>query len=225
MGVVLCFGDSNTWGFNIESWTAATPVGQARFPSEVRWPGVLAAELGLAHRVVEEGLNGRTTVWDDPVEGAHKNGSRYLLACLETHTPIDAVVVALGINDVKERFTATAGDIASGAAILAKTILGSGAGPGGRAPAVLLVAPFPLGEGIRSSPFGEMLGYERGIEKSRLLAARYEVEARALGIGFMDAGKVVSAHPLDSLHLTAKSHHVLGLAVAAKLRDMGAISP
>ncbi|MGA2545523.1 MAG: SGNH/GDSL hydrolase family protein [Rectinemataceae bacterium] len=219
MGVILCYGDSNTWGFDIESWKAATPGGFVRFPPHIRWPGVLAAELGSAHRVIEEGLNGRTTVWDDPVEGEHKNGRRYLLACLESHAPIDTVVLALGINDVKERFAATAADIASGAARLAGIILGSDSGPGGRAPAVLLLAPFPLGEGIRSSPFGEMFGWERGLEKSRLLAARFEAEARALGIDFLDAGKIVQAHHFDSLHLSARSHRELGLAVAARLRE------
>jgi lysophospholipase L1-like esterase len=173
--------------------------------------------------VIEEGLNGRTTVWDDPIEGLHKNGSRYLLACLESHTPIDAVVLALGINDVKERFSATAYDIASGAAQLARLILGSASGPGSKAPYVLLVAPPPLGKGIGSSPFAEMFGGERGLEKSRLLASRYEVEARALGIGFLDAGTLVSAHPLDSLHLNATSHRALGQAIAARLREIPAL--
>jgi lysophospholipase L1-like esterase len=219
MGVVLCYGDSNTWGFDIESWDQRGPVGNARFPPGVRWPGILAAELGGGHRVIEEGLNGRTTVWDDPVEGEHRNGLRYLLPCLESHAPIDAVVLALGINDVKERFSANAADIASGAARLARIILGSGLGPAGLAPFVLMLAPFPLGEGIASSPFGEMLGYGKGLEKSRLLAARFEVEARALGIGFLDAGKVVVAHPRDSIHLSAASHRALGAAVAAKLRE------
>ena len=219
MAVVLCYGDSNTWGFDIESWDRAGPAGDARFPPGVRWTGVLSAELGRGHRVIEEGLNGRTTVWDDPVEGEHKNGLRYLLPCLESHAPIDAVVLALGINDIKERFSAPASDIASGAARLARLVLGSGLGPRGLAPFVLMLAPFPLGEGVRSSPFGEMLGYENGLEKSRLLAPSFEVEARALGIGFLDAGKVVVAHPRDSIHMSAASHRALGLAVAAKLRE------
>jgi lysophospholipase L1-like esterase len=218
MATVLCYGDSNTWGFDIESWDPRGPVGDTRFPPELRWPGILAAELGGGHRVIEEGLNGRTTVWDDPVEGEHRNGLRYLLPCLESHAPIDAVVLSLGINDVKVRFSAPASDIASGAARLARLVLGSGLGPKGLAPFVLLIAPFPLGEGIRSSPFGEMLGYESGVEKSRLLAPSFEVEARALGIGFLDAGKVVVAHPRDSIHLSAASHRALGAAVAAKLR-------
>jgi lysophospholipase L1-like esterase len=220
LSVILCYGDSNTWGFDIESWKAAEPVGQARFPYDIRWPGVLAAELGAGHRVIEEGLNGRTTVWDDPVEGEHRNGRRYLLACLESQTPMDAVVLALGTNDLKDRFSATPADIAAGAAALARIVLGSGSGPGGKPPFVLMVAPFPLGEGIRSSPFGEIFGYEKGLEKSKHLASRYEAEAAGLGIGFLDAGKLVSAQALDSLHLSAASHRRLGLAIALALRGI-----
>jgi lysophospholipase L1-like esterase len=221
MSVILCYGDSNTWGFNIEAWSAKGNAAQPRFPAQVRWPGVLAAELGPGHSVIEEGLNGRTTVFDDPVEGEHKNGSRYLLPCLESHAPIDLVVLCLGINDVKLRFAAPACDIAAGAARLARTILASASGPGGSGPRLLLMAPFPLGNGIATSPFGEMFGLEKGREKSRQLAKHYEAEARALGLGFLDAGSIVEAQPLDSLHLAAASHRALGLAIAAKIHDMG----
>ena len=220
MSVILCFGDSNTWGFNIEAWKPAGPTVDVRFPAGLRWTGVLAAELGSAHRVIEEGLNGRTTVFDDPTEGAHKNGLRYLVPCLESQTPLDAIVISLGINDVKERFSATAHDIATGAGILARTALGSCAAPGGKPPIVLMIAPMPLGPGLESSPFAEMFGGEKSVEKSKLLASRYEAQAAALGVGFLDAGKLVTAHPLDSLHLTAASHRVLGLAIAARLREM-----
>jgi len=221
MSVILCYGDSNTWGFDIDSWKPEGPTAAARFPAAVRWTGVLAAELGAAHRVVEEGLNGRTTVFDDPVEGAHRNGLRYLVPCLESQAPLDVLVLCLGINDTKERFAATAYDIASGAALLAKTARDSCAAPGGKAPFVLMVSPFPLGKGLATSPFAEMFAGEKSIEKSRLLAARYEAQAAALGLGFMDAGKLVTAHPKDSLHLTAASHRILGQAIAARLRELG----
>jgi lysophospholipase L1-like esterase len=221
MSVILCYGDSNTWGFNIEAWSAKGNAAQPRFPAQVRWPGILAAELGPGHSVIEEGLNGRTTVFDDPVEGKHKNGSRYLLPCLESQAPVDLVVLCLGVNDVKLRFAAPACDIAEGAASLARTILASGAGPGGSGPRVLMVAPVPLGKGIASSPFGEMFGFEKGREKSLGFSKHYEAEAKRLGLAFLDAGAIVEAHPFDSLHLSAASHRSLGLAIAAKLREMG----
>nr|MDQ3302571.1 hydrolase [Actinomycetota bacterium] len=88
MKTVLCYGDSNTWGSNPETGE--------RFAPHVRWPGVLAWELGDGFCVIEEGLPGRTTVRDDPIEGAHKNGRTYLRACLESHKPLDLVTVMLG---------------------------------------------------------------------------------------------------------------------------------
>jgi lysophospholipase L1-like esterase len=86
---ILCYGDSNTWGYN--------PSTGGRYARDERWPGVLRTELGEGYLVIEEGLNGRTTVWDDPIEG-YKNGSTYLIPCLETHKPIDLVIILLGTN-------------------------------------------------------------------------------------------------------------------------------
>lgn len=132
MQTVLCYGDSNTWGYN--------PRTQARYSRSERWPGVLAAELGSGFHVVEEGLNGRTTVWDDPIEG-YKNGKEYLIPCLESHKPLDLVIILLGTNDLKTRFSVTASDIASSAGVLVKMTLKSETGPALAAPQVLLIAP------------------------------------------------------------------------------------
>ena len=105
MPVVVCYGDSNTYGYD-----AATG---GRFPKAVRWPGVLAAELAGSAEVIEEGLNGRTTIWDDPyLEG--RNGRTYLLPCLRSHAPVDVLVLMLGTNDLKTIFGRSAGEIAAG---------------------------------------------------------------------------------------------------------------
>ena len=98
--VVLCYGDSNTHG----TMPMATLDDMGRFGAAERWPGVLAAELGSGWRVVEEGLPGRTTVYPDPISGVHKNGLSVLPAALESHRPLDVVVVMLGTNDLKHRF-------------------------------------------------------------------------------------------------------------------------
>ena len=135
MKTVLCFGDSNTWGYD--------PLTRERFDRDIRWPGVLRNELGEDYLVLEEGLNGRTTIWGDPIDGAHKNGSRYLLPCLESHAPLDLVVIMLGTNDLKRRFGVPAEDIARGAARLVGIARQSMCGPRCDAPQVLLVAPPP----------------------------------------------------------------------------------
>src|SRR6185312_8487577 len=114
MRTVLCFGDSNTHGTR----PMVSLEDDSRFDRSTRWPGVVEARLGDGWRVVEEGLPGRTTVHDDPIEGFHKNGQRYLQACLESHKPLDAIVLMLGTNDLKARFNLPASDIAAGAGVL-----------------------------------------------------------------------------------------------------------
>ena len=103
MKTILCYGDSNTWGYD--------PSSQQRFGPEERWTGVLQKELGMEYRIIEEGLNGRTTVWDDPIEG-FKNGMSYLIPCIESHKPFDLITIMLGTNDLKIRFSVSAYDIA-----------------------------------------------------------------------------------------------------------------
>ena len=204
MRTILCYGDSNTWG--------ADPETGERFAEDVRWPGILRSRLGEGYRVVEEGLNGRTTVREDPIEGAHKDGRAYLTPCLETHAPLDLVVLMLGTNDLKERFGASASDIAQGAASLADIIRRSGCGPGGGAPEVLLVSPPPVGE---LTDYVEM--FEGAGEKSVKFAGYYEQFAEQQGCHFLDASGVISSSDVDGIHLEAAEHRKLGEAVAESI--------
>ena len=99
MWEILCYGDSNTWGYN--------PSTKERYDRYERWTGILQFTLGDEYHVIEEGLNGRTTVWDEPIEGEYKNGKTYLVSCLESHKPLDLVIIMLGTNDLKKRFSVT----------------------------------------------------------------------------------------------------------------------
>lgn len=132
MKTILCYGDSNTWGWN--------PDTGLRYPRDIRWPGRLQIELGPTYYVIEEGLNGRTTVWDDPIE-EHKNGKTYLYPCLESHKPLDLVVLMLGTNDLKTRFWLSTLDIVSGIARLVEIIQSSRSGVQETSPKILLLAP------------------------------------------------------------------------------------
>ena len=98
---ILCFGDSNTWGFIPESILEPQP---RRHPHDVRWTGVLARELGSGFQIIAEGQNGRTTVHDDPFATA-RNGKLVLPAILESHKPLDLVVLMIGTNDLKAVFS------------------------------------------------------------------------------------------------------------------------
>ncbi len=201
---VLCFGDSNTWGYD--------PRTGGRYPRDARWPGVLRRELGEVYLVIEEGLNGRTTVWDDPIEG-YKNGKTYLIPCLETHNPIDLVIILLGTNDLKMRFSVSAFDIANGAGVLVDIAQKSAAGPGGREPQVLLVAPPPV---AKLTGFAEM--FEGAETKSARFAENYRRVAAERGCAFLDASEVITSSDLDGIHLEEGEHAKLGMAVARKVR-------
>jgi lysophospholipase L1-like esterase len=203
---ILCYGDSNTWGYDPETGE--------RFPPDVRWTGVLASELGDGYSVIEEGLNGRTTVRDDPIE-EHKNGREYLRPCLASHQPLDLVVIALGVNDLKTRFSASASDVAEGASALVEIAQRSDAGPNGRTPEVLLVTPPAVGT---LTELAEM--FEDAWSKSRNFPTHYRRVAEKTGCAFLDASDIVVSSDLDGIHLERTEHAKLGAAIAAKVRDL-----
>ena len=204
--VILCYGDSNTWGYN--------PATQDRYARDGRWPGVLQQELGEGYVVIAEGLNGRTTVWDDPIE-EYRNGKEYLIPCLRSHMPVDLVVIMLGTNDLKARFSVPACDVAAGAGVLVDIVAKSEAGPRDGAPEVLLVTPPPFAE---LSEFAEM--FEGGKEKSKQLSRHFRLVAGERGCALLDAGEVIASSELDGIHLDLAEQHKLGLAIAGRVRVM-----
>ena len=204
MAVIVAFGNSNTWGHD--------PASGTRFAADVRWPGVMAAALGADHQVIEEGLSGRTTVFDDPIE-PHRRGADYLPPCLRSHAPLDLVIIALGCNDLKGRFNVSAAEIAAGAERLVLLAQAEPIGPEGATPRVLLVAPPPV---ARLSGLADMF---RGAEpKSRELAARYAEVAERRGIGFVDSGQFIRCSDLDGIHYEADQHALLGQAMAQAVK-------
>ena len=204
---IVCFGDSNTHGAN--------PSGADRFGRDVRWPGVLQQELGQNWYVVEEGLGGRTTVFDDPFSEG-RNGRPYLQACLESHEPVDLVAIMLGTNDVKAVYRNTPQTIAAAMTSLVRLARRSESGPGGRSPAILVIAPPPLGPIVG---FAELWGFGESVAASRELARFYRLLAEQEGVQFMDAGEVAAVDPAEGVHLTAESHQNLGRAVAVRVAE------
>lgn len=205
---ILLFGDSNTHG------TMPMPDlnGAGRFDRNERWAGRLA-KLLPDWEVITEGHPGRTAVHDDPVEGEHRNGLRVLPALLESHKPIDVVLVMLGTNDLKPRFSVNAVDIAHSLERLVRMIRASDCGPEGKAPQVLLVAPPPIIE------VGCLAGmFEGGAAKSQALAAEIAAAAKRVGVPFLDAGKVVKVSPVDGIHYDAEANPALAQAFAAAIR-------
>jgi lysophospholipase L1-like esterase len=208
MPSLLLFGDSNTHG------TMPMPdLGLSdRFRRDERWAGRLARLLP-DWEVIAEGHPGRTTVHDDPVEGAHRNGMTVLPALLESHKPLDVVLLMLGTNDLKQRFSVNAGDIALSLERLVRLIRASTCGPQNGAPGVLLVAPPPILE------TGCLAGmFAGGAAKSLGLATAIAAAARRAGVPFLDAGQVVEVSPIDGIHFDAAASPALAGAIADAIR-------
>ena len=205
---IVCYGDSNTWGYS--------PVTGERYDESTRWSGILARLLGEGYCVIEAGLNGRTTAFDDPV-GDYRNGSRLIMPCLLTHKPVDLVIVMLGTNDTKICYSANAFVIARGLEKVITLIQKSDCGPNGQPPKVLAAAPIEVGEGLLPdiSSFNE-----NSIEISRSLPRHYARIADTLHCDFISAADYARPSNEDHIHLNKEGHASLAQAFADKVREI-----
>lgn len=167
--------------------------------------------------MVEEGLSGRTTVRDDPIEGPIKNGRTYLRPCLMSHAPLDLVIIMLGTNDLKIRFNQPASEVAMGIGCLVHDINELALGPHGRPPEIMVVAPPPMLHDIKE---WEQI-FKDGQQKSRELALQFEIVADSLEVHFFDAGLVASCDPRDGFHIDDSAHLALGTAIAREIEAIG----
>lgn len=210
MRSVVCFGDSNTWG----SIPMATHTDRRRYGFDQRWTGRLQAILGADWRVIEEGLPGRTTLWDDPISGGHRSALTYLRPCLESHVPFDVLIVMLGTNDFKRRFGLSAAEVAIGLdRILGETrtvVQGRQLQPD-----ILVVAPPAV---IETGIFAEM--FAGASAKSRALAPLLAEVARSNSAHFINADEQVASSPLDGIHLEPDAHTTLAEAVFTSISGL-----
>lgn len=206
MTAVCCYGDSNTWGYEAST--------EDRLQRWRRWPGVMQRELGDDVHVIEEGMNGRTTVFEDPFEPG-RNGKTHLPVVLKTHAPLDLVIIWLGTNDLFVPGGLTAQDAARGAITLAEMVRASDAGPDDEPPEVfvLISPPFgPLGVWEYDSPHGEL--------ESRRFADAYRRLAEEAQVPLLDLAPFAESSPIDGIHFEAADHEAIGHAVAAAVRDL-----
>ncbi len=212
---IVCLGDSNTHGYCADPDDCADPA-LARFSEEERWTRLLQAALGEDYLVIEEGLSGRTTVFDDPLY-EHLSALDYVWPCLKSHEPVSLLIVMLGTNDTKERFSANAYAIGLG---MKRLVLKARAtdcwGPGGT-PNILIVAPPAIGEGVLTSPVADEMGTMGPgcVEKSRRLPGEFKRVAAETGCHFLDANAVgCEFNKVDFMHLTRRGHAALAAALA-----------
>ena len=201
MKTILCFGDSNTWGF--------TPGTGDRYSYEDRWTSMLQKSLGDGYLVVNEGYNGRTTAFDDPFAPS-RNGLAVLPLVLETYRPIDLLVIMLGTNDTKNVFSKPVSSIVRGMQTLLEASKGKGAGPGGADPKILLIAPVIITPGDPARATFDPREFSEGPAKTRELPKEYAALAKKLGCYFLDSSTVAFPRPIDGLHFTKEAHRAFG---------------
>lgn len=210
MKTIVCYGDSNTWGFMPKEqkpdWTIN------RFDPDIRWTGLVKKILGNNYRIEEEGLNGRTTIFDDPLDTS-RNGLKYIDVCMQTKMPIDLIVLMLGTNDVKEYLGVSAPIIANGIRILIERIKNCGCGPSGKTPEILVISPPVLGKNISKAWTGGEFG-SGCLEKSVELGKLIEQVCEEQNTHFLDAASIISVSDLDCVHLDEHNHRKLGEAIA-----------
>ncbi|MBA8902708.1 MULTISPECIES: SGNH/GDSL hydrolase family protein [unclassified Phyllobacterium] len=209
MKTVLCYGDSLTWGY--------IPDGSGRHALEDRWPQVLQAELGNSVNIVADGLNGRTTAFDDHLSGFERNAAKTLTTALGTHFPLDLVIIMLGTNDMKTFICGNALGTKRGMQRLIEIVRTAPYQLGVRAPDILIMSPPALGD--TGGPEFRLV-FEQGIEQSRLLSAYYDDAAKEAACGFFDAGSVARTSPVDGVHLDRDNTRAIGKAIAPIVRGI-----
>ncbi len=196
---VLCYGDSNTYGY--------CPADGNRYAKEERWTGILQKKLGKGYQVAEEGCNGRTTVFEDPAE-PWKTGKFYLKPCLNTHKPIDTVILMLGSNDLKKNYQAGAAQIADGAGALVDEIRSFLKKKQGFAPQIILVSPPEVSKAILDSPFRDAFD-ETAVARSKAFPKEYQRVAKEKDCMFFNAALYAPPSGIDGLHLSVDGHRKL----------------
>lgn len=209
MKTVLCYGDSLTWGYN--------PDGPSRHAPQDRWPAVLQSLLGDKALIFAEGLNGRTTAYDDMTAAADRNGARLLPTILTTHAPLDLVVIMLGSNDMKPFICGHAIGARQGMRRLVEIVRNHPYPMNEPAPDVLIVSPPRLCE-TGDPDFAAT--FRGGVEQSAMLASLYSDLADIDDCGFFDAGSVAETAPADGVHLDAINTRAIGKGLEPITRMM-----
>lgn len=200
---IVCFGDSNTHGYCGDPADSAD--GGDRFNEDERYTCLLQKKLGPEYLVIEEGLGGRTSVFEDPLtEGM--SALPYVTPMLMSHEPVDLLIIMLGTNDTKERFGCNAACIGVGMGRLLKKAKDTVCWRDG-VPKILLVCPPAIREEMPEGPFGGIMG-DGCVEKSRELPPYMEQAAAENGALFLNAAEC-EFNDVDYMHLTRRGHSQL----------------
>ncbi len=207
MRQIVCFGDSNTFGF-------CPHPEKERYERQERWTGILAELLGEDYRVEEEGYNGRTTDMDDPREDG-RNGRAALEELLVKYPAPDLMVMMLGTNDLKVFFHRRTEEIAEAAGRLVARM--QEVYP--NTTKILLVAPVLVAEGMVNGPFEDQFG-DTAARRSEDFAETYEKQAKKYGVHYWNAALHAKVSDADYLHLDYEDHKTFAKGIYQKIQEI-----
>lgn len=206
---ILCYGDSNTWGRSGQD--------TKRYPVNVRWTGLLQEKLGASFEIIEEGLRSRTTdLDDDDPQFPGRNGLTYLRPCLESHNPLDVVVLWLGTNDLKSKFHRGAEDIAKALEILIEEIKSIAFSNNEQSARILLISPPVVKEEVLK-PKSQFAGAGN---KSKKLSLLIKNLSEKTGCDFLDLANHVEPGDFDGVHLEVEAHTVVAEKICEEIKKI-----
>jgi len=207
MKTILCYGDSLTYAMDPATWD--------RYEYDDRWTSVMESQLGSGYKVIVEGLSGRTSNWDLPYL-PFRNGKEPLMMLLESHSPLDLVIIMLGTNDLVSMLNKTAEESAAGMMSLIRVIYQSLSGPGGGIPKVMIVCPPAI------SKLSDFMGlyYDKNVEESKKLPENYKKFAEQFGCSFIDSNQYIKTCIPDGIHISRDSQKILGIKIAESVKKL-----
>jgi lysophospholipase L1-like esterase len=209
MKSILCYGDSNTWGY--------IPAKGGRYPRNIRWPGRLEEYLGCGYHVIEEGLCGRTTCYQIPLEPS-RNGYDTFPMILESTAGADLVILMLGTNDRRTQLCVSPQESALALERYLRLLHAPALWSAERVPEVLLIAPPVIDECVMQREAGFYYG-EKSVADSHCLAAEYQLLAKKYNCAFLNAAEVCTPSQEDGVHLDEQGHQRLAEAVFQIIRE------
>jgi lysophospholipase L1-like esterase len=217
---ILCYGDSNTWGF-VPGSINFTTFYMERYARHIRWTGLLQEYLGNKYHIIESGLNARTTNINTPDLFPDRNGKTYLAPCLYSHAPLDLVILFLGANDLKIEFNRGAKEVATGLAELIDIIQSSTYGPNMKqAPAILLISyPIPVSENSYKDINNEFI-FKGAINKAKEFSMYFSALAEQKKCHFWDAAPHIQLSDIDGIHFDEKAHQTFAELLCKKVEEI-----
>lgn len=203
---ILCFGDSNTYGYK--------PDRSGQFNENIRWTGLLSKSLGNDFTIIEDGVCGRTVALDDPMFSG-RNGLKSIENSIRSNSPIDLLIIMLGTNDLKYFYKMTAEKITANCGKLIDKAISSCGNPNSLQ--ILLISPILLGENILSinSTYNA-----QSVKTSHSLATKFENLAKKKNCYFLAAENYAVASEVDCEHMTAAEHKKLATAIEKEIRKI-----